>query len=274
MTSKKKMTAQDFIRYKQEGRKFTYLTAYDYITAAILDESDVEVVLVGDSLGPVVHGSEGTTEVTLDEIIYHTKHVVKGCPHTHVIGDMPFGSYQVNVEKAVENAIRLFKETGCDSVKLEGGRPYIEHIKAIIKAGIPVMGHIGLTQQNVKQLEGKVQGTESEAAKALIEDAKALEEAGVFSIVVESVPAELGKALAEAVEVPILGYGAGPHVDCQVLITQTMLGMYSTPVPKYVKVFADVRQCMLDGLNAFQAQTVSGEYPGTEYSYTSEDEEV
>ncbi len=267
---KHKMTAYDFIRYKEEGRKFTYLTAYDYITATILDESKVEVVLVGDSLGPVVHGAEGTVEVTVDEIIYHTKHVVKGCPNTHVIADMPFGSYQVSVEKAVENACRIYKETGCDSIKLEGGRPYLEHVKAIITAGVPVMGHIGLTQQNVKQLEGKVQGTDRQAALDLIEDAKALEEAGVFSMVVESVPAELGKALAEATRVPILGYGAGPDVDCQVMITQTMLGMYNTPVPKYVKVFADIRKAMIDGLNAFQEETESGEYPGTQYSYSAD----
>lgn len=266
--TKTKMTSQDFIDYKAEGKKFTYLTAYDYLTATILDESDVEVILVGDSLGPVVQGRAGTVEVTLDDIIYHTKWVVKGAPNSHIIADLPFGTYQTSVEQAVDSAARLFKETGCDSVKLEGGTPYVEHVKAIVRAGVPVMGHIGLTQQNTKQLGGKVQGTDPEAAVALIEDAKALEEAGVFSIVVESVPQELGRALSAAVTVPILGYGAGPDVDCQVLITHTMLGMYNTPVPKYVKVFSDVRQAMLDGFNAFHRESVDGTYPGEEYSYT------
>lgn len=265
---KKKMTVLDFKKYKAEGRKFAYITAYDYTTASIVNESEVEVILVGDSLGMTMLGYDSTVPVTMDMMIHHAAAVVKGAPNTFVIGDMPFGSYEISVESAVENAVRMMKETGVDCVKLEGGIPMVDRIKAIIKAGIPVMGHIGLTPQSASQLGGyKVQGGTPEGARALIEDAKALEAAGCFSIVLECVPTVVGKAIAEAVSVPILGIGAGPHVDCQVLVLQDMLGMYPDFKPKFVKIFANVREEMLKGLNAFHEETVAGTFPTEEYSF-------
>lgn len=265
---KKKMTVLDFKKYKEEGRKFAYITAYDYTTASIVNESEVEVILVGDSLGMTMLGYDSTVPVTMDMMIHHAAAVVKGAPNTFVIGDMPFGSYEISVESAVENAVRMMKETGVDCVKLEGGIPMVDRIKAIIKAGIPVMGHIGLTPQSASQLGGyKVQGGTPEGARALIEDAKALEAAGCFSIVLECVPTVVGKAIAEAVSVPILGIGAGPHVDCQVLVLQDMLGMYPDFKPKFVKIFANVREEMLKGLNAFHEETVAGTFPTEEYSF-------
>ncbi len=265
---KKKMTVLDFKKYKEEGRKFAYITAYDYTTASIVNESEVEVILVGDSLGMTMLGYDSTVPVTMDMMIHHAAAVVKGAPNTFVIGDMPFGSYEISVESAVENAVRMMKETGVDCVKLEGGIPMVDRIKAIIQAGIPVMGHIGLTPQSASQLGGyKVQGGTPEGARALIEDAKALEAAGCFSIVLECVPTVVGKAIAEAVSVPILGIGAGPHVDCQVLVLQDMLGMYPDFKPKFVKIFANVREEMLKGLNAFHEETVAGTFPTEEYSF-------
>lgn len=265
---KKKMSVLDFKKYKEEGRKFSYVTAYDYTMASIVDESKVEVILVGDSLGMTMLGYETTVPVTMDQMIHHCKAVVAGAPNTFIAGDMTFGSYEISVESAVENAIRLFKETGVDCVKLEGGKDYTEHVRAITKAGVPVMGHIGLTPQSATQLGGfKVQGGTPEGALELIEDAKALEEAGAFSIVLECVPSVVGKAVSEAVSVPVLGIGAGPDVDCQVLVLQDMLGMYPDFKPKFVKIFANVREEMLKGLNLFHEETVSGAFPTPEYSF-------
>ena len=184
---------------------------------------------------------------------------------------MPFGSYNSSVEKAVENATRLIKETNCDCVKLEGGQKYAHVVKAIVEAGIPVMGHIGLTPQNATQLGGfKVQGGTPESALEIIKDAKALEEAGAFSIVLECVPVGVGEAVTKSVAVPILGIGAGPHVDCQVLVTQDLLGMYNDFKPKFVKLFADVRKVMIDGLNDFHKESIEGTFPTEEYSFNKE----
>lgn len=268
---KKKMSVLDFKKYKEEGRKFAYVTAYDYTMASIVDESNVEIILVGDSLGMTMLGYDSTVPVTMEQMIHHCKAVVKGAPNTFIVGDMTFGSYEVDVKSAVENAVRLFKETGVDCVKLEGGKKYADRVKAITEAGVPVMGHIGLTPQNATQLGGfKVQGGTPEGAKALIEDAIALEEAGAFSIVLECVPSVVGKAVSEAVSVPILGIGAGPDVECQVLVLQDMLGMYPDFKPKFVKIFANVREEMLKGLNKFHEESVSGEFPTPEYSFNKE----
>ena len=211
MNGKIKMTISDFKKFKEEGRKFSYVTAYDYTTASIVNESDVEIILVGDSLGMVMLGYDSTTPVTMEDMIHHTKPVVKGAPNTWIAGDMPFGSYQESNEQAVRNAVRMIKETGCDCVKLEGGVEMAGRIKAIVNTGICVMGHIGLTPQTATALGGfKVQGGTTESAMKLIRDAKTLEECGVFSIVLECVPSVVAKAVAEAVSVPILGIGAGP----------------------------------------------------------------
>lgn len=268
---KEKMSVLDFKKYKQEGRKFAYVTAYDYTTASIVNESDVEIILVGDSLGMIMLGYDGTTPVTVDDMIHHIKPVVKGAPNTFIVGDMPFGSYNVSVEQGIETANRLIKETNCDCVKLEGGKKYAKLVKAIVDGGIAVMGHIGLTPQNATQLGGfKVQGGTPESAKEIIEDAKALEEAGAFSIVLECVPSVVGKAIAEAVSIPILGIGAGPDVDCQVLVTQDLLGMYGDFKPKFVKLYANIRKQMVDGLNQFHKESVEGTFPTPEYSFNKE----
>ena len=241
--AKKKMTVLDFKKFKQEGRKFTYVTAYDYTMASIVNESETEVILVGDSLGMVMLGYSSTVGVTLDDMIHHIRPVVKGAPDTFVVGDMPFGSYQESPEQAIRSACRILMETNCDCVKLEGGRSMAETIRRMVDVGIPVMGHIGLTPQSATSFGGfKVQGGTPEAAARLVEDAKTLEAAGVFSIVVECVPNGVAKAITEAVSVPILGIGAGPYVDCQVLITQDMLDMYGDFKPKFVKHFAHVRR--------------------------------
>lgn len=268
--NKNKMTVLDFKKYKQEGRKFAYVTAYDYTTASIVNDSEVEVILVGDSLGMIMLGYDGTTAVTLDDMIHHIKPVVKGAPDTFIVGDMPFGSYNVSIQQAIESANRIYKETGCDCIKLEGGVEMADTIAAIVKAGIPVMGHIGLTPQTAGSLGGfKVQGGTPESAKKLIEDAKTLESAGAFSIVLECVPKGVAKAVTEAVSIPVLGIGAGPYVDCQVLVTQDMLGMYGDFKPKFVKIFANIRKEMIAGLNQFHKETLDGTFPSNEYSFNA-----
>lgn len=269
--AKKKMSVLDFKKYKEEGRKFAYVTAYDYTTASIVDESDVEVILVGDSLGMIMLGYSTTVGVTLDDMIHHIRPVVKGAPNTFVAGDMPFGSYQESTEQAIRSACRILAETNCDCVKLEGGAAMAPTIKRMVEVGIPVMGHIGMTPQSATSFGGfKVQGGTPEGAKKLIQDAKLLEEAGVFSIVLECVPSVVAKAVTEAVSVPILGIGAGPDVDCQVLVTQDLLDMYGDFKPKFVKHFAHIRQEMVRGLNQFHEETLSGAFPTPEYSFNKQ----
>lgn len=266
--AKRKMSIADFKDYKKRGQKFAYVTAYDYTMASIVNESDCEVILVGDSLAMVMLGRKTTVGITLDDMIHHIKPVVLGAPNTFVVGDMPFGSYNISAEQAIASANRILMETNCDCVKLEGSVEYKDTIAAMVKAGIPVMGHIGLTPQTATSLGGfRVQGGTPESAKKLIEDAKALEAAGAFSIVVECVPSVVAAALSKAVEIPILGIGAGPDVDCQVLVTQDMLDMYGDFKPKFVKHFAHIRKAMVDGLNAFHEETVSGVFPSEEYSF-------
>ena len=267
---KKKISILDFQKFKNEGRKFCYVTAYDYTTASIVNDSEVEVILVGDSLGMIMLGYSGTTGVTMEDMIHHTKPVVKGAPDTFIVGDMPFGSYNASIEQAIMNGNRLLKETGCDCVKLEGGVEMADTIAAMIKAGIPVMGHIGLTPQTVTSLGGfKVQGGTPESAAKLFEDAKALEKAGCFSMVLECVPKGVAKVLAEEVKIPVLGIGAGPYVDCQVLVLQDMLGMYGDFKPKFVKVFKNIRKEMVEGLNEFHKETLEGTFPLEEYCFNA-----
>ncbi len=267
---KQKMSVLDFKKYKAEGKKFAYTTAYDYTTASIVNESDVEVILSGDSLGMIMLGYSSTTPVTMDDMVHHTRAVVKGAPNTFVVGDMPFGSYQVSKEQAIENAARLIKETGCDCVKLEGGIEMAEVIAAIVNVGIPVMGHLGLTPQTATSLGGfKVQDGTPASAQKLIEDAKIITEAGVFSIVLECVPSGVAKAMTAAVDVPILGIGAGPYVDCQVLLTHDLLGMYGDFKPKFVKVYRNIRKEMVDGLNEFRQEALDGAFPTKEFSFNA-----
>lgn len=271
MAAKKKMTIADFKKFKENGQKFSYVTAYDYTMASIVNDSECEVILVGDSLAMVMLGRKTTVGVTLDDMIHHIKPVVLGAPDTFVVGDMPFGSYNVSVEQAIASANRILMETNCDCVKLEGGVEYAPTIAAMVKAGIPVMGHIGLTPQTATSLGGfRVQGGTPESAKKLLEDAKALQEAGAFSIVVECVPSVVGAALSKAVDVPILGIGAGKDVDCQVLVTQDLLGMYGDFKPKFVKQFAKIREEMIKGLNLFHEETLNGSFPSEEYAFNKD----
>lgn len=266
--AKKKMTVLDFKKYKEKGRKFAYCTAYDYTMASIVNDSDVEVILVGDSLAMTMLGRSTTVGVTLDDMIHHIKPVVLGAPDTFIAGDMPFGSYQESPEQAIRSACRILMETNCDCVKLEGGANMAPTIKRMVDVGIPVMGHIGMTPQSASSFGGfKVQGGTPEGALKLIEDAKALEAAGVFSIVIECVPSVVAKAVTEAVSVPVLGIGAGPDVDCQVLVTHDLLDMYGDFKPKFVKHFAHIREEMVRGLNLFHEETLSGEFPTPEYSF-------
>jgi 3-methyl-2-oxobutanoate hydroxymethyltransferase len=266
--AKQKMSILDFRKYKEEGRKFSYVTAYDYTMASIINDSDVEVILVGDSLAMIMLGKHTTVGVTLDDMIHHIKPVVLGAPDTFVISDMPFGSYNVSPEQAIASANRMLMETNCDCVKLEGGVNMAPTIERMVKAGIPVMGHIGLTPQTTTSLGGfKVQGGTPEGALKLIQDAKAIEAAGAFSIVVECVPSVVAAALTKALTIPVLGIGAGPDVDCQVLVTQDLLNMYGDFKPKFVKHFANIRKAMVDGLNLFHEETLTGAFPTPEYSF-------
>jgi 3-methyl-2-oxobutanoate hydroxymethyltransferase len=235
-----------------------------------VNESECEVILVGDSLGMIMLGYSGTTGVTMEDMIHHIRPVVKGAPDTFIVGDMPFGSYNVSVEQAIENTNRLIKETGCDCIKLEGGVEMADTIAAIVKSGTPVMGHIGLTPQTATSLGGfKVQGGTPESAAKLIQDAKALEAAGCFSLVLECVPKGVAKSLTEAVSIPVLGIGAGPYVDCQVLVTQDLLGMYGDFKPKFVKLYGNIRKSMVDGLNEFHKETIEGSFPSNEYCFNA-----
>lgn len=269
--AKKKMTISDFMKYKEEGRKFTYVTAYDYTTASIVNDSETEVILVGDSLGMVMLGYSSTVPVTMEDMIHHIRPVVKGAPDTFIVGDMPFGSYNESAEQAIRNVNRLVKSTMCDCVKMEGGAEMAATIKAVVASGSPVMGHIGLTPQTATSLGGfKVQGGTPEGAEKLLNDALALQDAGVFSMVLECVPSNVGKLLSQKLKTPILGIGAGPHVDCQVLVTQDMLGMYGDFKPKFVKQFAQLRQEMVRALNQFHTETISGDFPSEEYCFNKE----
>jgi 3-methyl-2-oxobutanoate hydroxymethyltransferase len=221
----------------------------------------------------VVMGLEGTVEVTMEHMIHHIKAVVRGCKGPLVVGDMPFMSYNTSIREAIHNAGRLMKEGGCDVVKLEGGVHFAPTIEAIVKAGIPVQGHIGLTPQTAGALGGfKMQGRDANAAKQIIDDAKALENAGVFSIILEAVPAPLGKLVTEAVKVPVIGIGAGPDVDGQVLVTHDMIGLFEKFIPKFVKQYTQIRPTILDALNRFKEDVQSVTFPGPEHSFKMPDE--
>lgn len=265
---KKKVSVLDLKQMKQEGKKFTMVTAYDYTSASIVNASDVELILVGDSLGMVMMGYDSTTGVTMEEMIHHIKPVVKGAPNTFIVGDMPFGSYNVTIEKAIENANRIMKETGCDCVKLEGGVEFADTIAAIVRAGIPVMAHLGLTPQTTAQLGGfKVQGKDLKTANKLIEDITAVSKAGAFAAVVECVPSQVAKVMSESVDIPIIGIGAGPDVEAQVLVTQDMMGMYDKFTPKFVKKYSNIRDIMIKVYNEFSSEVSSGSFPSSEYSF-------
>ena len=271
--SRNKVTVLDVQQAKKEGRKLVMCTAYDYPFGLMADEAGMDMVLVGDSLGMVVMGLEGTVEVTMEHMIHHIKAVVRGCKGPLIVGDMPFMSYNTSVREAIQNAGRLMKEGGCEAIKLEGGVDFALTIQAIVKAGIPVQGHIGLTPQTASALGGfKMQGRDALAAKRIIEDAKALEDAGVFSMILEAVPAPLGQLVAEAVKAPVIGIGAGPDVDGQVLVTYDMIGLFEKFVPKFVKQYTQIRKTILEALKEYKEDVVAVTFPGPEHSFKMPDE--
>jgi 3-methyl-2-oxobutanoate hydroxymethyltransferase len=254
--------------FKERGEHFAMLTAYDFPTAQILDEAGVPVLLVGDSLGDNVLGYRSTVPVTVDEMVHHTAAVSRGAERALVVADLPFMSYQVSVADGMRNAGRLVKEGGAGAVKLEGGTAVVDLVGRLVTAGIPVMGHLGLTPQSVHQLGGhKVQGRSEEDAARILADAKALEEAGAFALVLECVPAELGRRVTEELTIPVIGIGAGSGTDAQVMVTHDLVGIGNGPRPRFVKAYADVRVTMTDAVKAFQAEIVSGDYPGPEHQY-------
>ena len=258
----------DVQQAKKDGRKLVMMTAYDYPFGLLAAEAGIDIVLVGDSLGMVVMGLEGTIEVTMEHMIHHIRAVVRGCKGPLIIGDMPFMSYNVSVQEAIRNAGRLMKAGGCDAVKLEGGVDFAPTVGAIVTAGIPVQGHIGLTPQTASALGGfKMQGRDAAAARQIIADARALENAGVFSLILEAVPAPLGKLVSEAVDVPVIGIGAGPDVDGQVLVTHDMIGLFDRFVPRFVKQYADIRSIILDALQAYKNDVLKVEFPSAEHSF-------
>ncbi|MDY4574593.1 MAG: 3-methyl-2-oxobutanoate hydroxymethyltransferase [Intestinibacter sp.] len=263
-----KNTVATFKKTKETGEKLTMLTAYDYSTARLMDEAGVNSILVGDSLGNVMLGYENTLSVTMEDMIHHIKAVKRGVKNALIVGDMPFMSYQVSTEQAVENAGRLIKEGGADVVKLEGGADVCEQIKAIVKATIPVCAHIGLTPQSINAFGGfKVQGKSIEAAQKLIDDALAVEEAGAFAVVIEGVPAEIAAIITEKLSIPTIGIGAGAGCDGQVLIYQDMLAMFSDFTPKFVKKYAEVGQIMSNAFETFIKEVKDGTFPQKEHTY-------
>ena len=257
---------------KTAGDKITMLTAYDYSTARLVDEAGVHLVLVGDSLGMVVLGYDSTVPVTMDEMLHHTRAVVRGTKTALVVGDMPFMTYQASAEDAVRNAGRMLQEGGCQAVKLEGGVVMAETTRRIVNCGIPVMGHIGLTPQSINQLGGhRVQGKTADAAKRLVEDALALEQAGAFAVVLELVPVQLAKLITGKLRIPTIGIGAGPFCDGQVLVINDMLGLFTDFVPKHTKQYARLASTMKKAISEYCAEVKSGAFPSGEHGVSMDE---
>jgi 3-methyl-2-oxobutanoate hydroxymethyltransferase len=264
----RKVTVPELRARKGPGPKIVAVTAYDATMARLLDEAGVDVLLVGDSLGMVVQGLPNTLPVTLEEVCYHARAVARACRCAHLAGDMPFMSFQVSVESAVANAGRMVKEGGAESVKLEGGEVHAEHVRAIVRAGIPVMGHVGLTPQSVHAMGGfRVQGKGEDAAARVVADARALDEAGVYSIVVEGVPADLGRRITDAVSVPTIGIGAGPHCDGQVLVCYDYLGMIRDLRPKFVKRYVELGDLVVQATREYAREVREGVFPSAAHAF-------
>ena len=271
---RKKVTTLTFRRKKLRHDPITVLTAYDYPTALAMDQAGIDSILVGDSLGMVVLGYPNTLPVTMEDMLHHCKAVARGAQYSLLIGDMPFMSYQVSVQDALRNAGRFFQEAGMDAVKLEGGRERLDVVRAIVSAGIPVMGHLGLTPQSVHQLGGfRPQGREVAAARRLLEDALLLQEAGCFSIVLESVPARLAALISQRLEIPTIGIGAGAGCDGQVLVTHDLLGLFDRFTPKFVKKYADLHGEMKRAFSAYIDEVRQQTFPSAEHTVEMLDEE-
>jgi 3-methyl-2-oxobutanoate hydroxymethyltransferase len=268
MMIRKKVTVPELARMKREGRKITMLTAYDATFTRILEEAGVDMILVGDSLGMVIQGGNTTTTVTMDEMVYHARIVSRGVRAAHLVVDLPFMSYQASVEDAVRNAGRLVKEGGAESVKLEGGRERADAVRAIDQAGIPVMAHIGLTPQSIHKLGGfRVQGKVEGQAMRLLEDAKILEEAGAFALLLEGMPASLATRITQSVSIPTIGIGAGQGCDGQVLVIYDLLGMDNTFNPKFAKRYAQLHEIISGAVRTYIDEVQTGAFPGKENSY-------
>ena len=262
-------TVADIQHKKSQGEKITMLTAYDYPLAALVDRAGIDVILVGDSVANVVLGLESTTEVGMTEMLHHAKAVDRGVEHALLLGDMPFESYQEDTSAAVANARRFVEEAGCGGVKLEWFDKCPEVVEAIARAGIPVMGHVGLTPQTADKLGGfKVQGKNAESARRLIDQARLLQEKGCFSLVLECIPDELARIITEAVDIPTIGIGAGPYCDGQVLVTHDLLGLFERYRPKFVKQYAGIGALIRKAVEEYRAEVVSGRFPSREHSFT------
>jgi len=267
-----RVTIGELKEMKQRGEKIPMLTAYDYATAKLIDEAGMPLILVGDSLGMVILGYESTIPVTMEEMLHHTKAVVRGTKHALVIGDMPFMSYHVDTSEALYNASRFIQEGGAQAVKLEGGERVAEVVHRVVECGIPVMGHIGLTPQSIHQLGGfKVQGKTREAAVRLLKDARALEEAGAFAIVLESIPAPLSKIITEKVNIPTIGIGAGPWCDGQVQVISDLLGLFTEFVPKHAKQYVKLSDFIKKAVMDYLAEVKAGAFPTKKESYTMDE---
>jgi 3-methyl-2-oxobutanoate hydroxymethyltransferase len=263
-----KTTILDIYKKKAEGRKITMLTAYDFPTAQIVDQAGIDMILVGDSLGMVIQGLTSTLPVTMDEMIYHTKLVSRAAASAMVVGDMPFLSYQTSVSDAVRNAGRFLKEAGAEAIKLEGGIQMADAIRAIVNAGIPVVAHIGLTPQYVHALGGfKVQGKDDAAREKILADARAVQDAGAFSVVIEAIPAPLAKEIHSLLHIPTIGIGAGPHCDGQVLVLHDLLGLFDRFTPKFVKKYVNLKEQALKAVKDYKEDVENGKFPAEEHSF-------
>ena len=263
-----RVTINQIKEMKQKGERISMLTAYDYVTAKIVDEAGLPLILVGDSLGMVVLGYDSTIPVTLEVMLHHTKAVVRGAKRALVVGDMPFMTYQASTEDAMHNAGRFMQETGCQAVKLEGGVTVAETVKKLVDSGIPVMGHIGLTPQSINQLGGhKIQGRTPEAAKRLLEDAIALDRAGAFAVVLETVPAPLASLITQKISIPTIGIGAGAGCDGQVQVINDILGSYTDFVPKHAKQYAKIADIMAEAISQYHSEVKSGKFPTEAQSF-------
>jgi 3-methyl-2-oxobutanoate hydroxymethyltransferase len=265
----KKLTISDFYEMKKEGKKITWITAYDFPVASFAQAAGMDMILVGDSLGMVVYGYNGTVSVTMDECIIHSKAVRRGAPDVFVIGDMPFGSYHTSDADAVANAVRFVKEANVDAIKLEGGERVASKIRAITDAGILVIGHVGLTPQSSSALGGfKAQGRTTESAEAIIADSIAVEKAGARLLLVEAIPPELASAITKIVKIPVLGIGAGADIDGQVMICGDILGYFQAFTPKFVKKYANVAEIIINAMKEYISDVQSSKFPGPEHTYS------
>lgn len=271
--NKNRVTVPAILGRKNSGKKILALTAYDYCFARILDSCEIDIVLVGDSLGMVSLGYESTLPVTMDEMIHHTRAVRRGINNLLLVGDMPFLSYQVSNETAIANAGRFVQEGGAEAVKIEGGARAAERVRAVVQAGISVMGHVGLTPQSVHQFGGyKVQGRSYQDGRQIMKDARELEKAGAFAVVLEGIPAELAQEITRELAVPTIGIGAGPHCDGQILVLQDLLGLNMDFVPKFVKKFAHMGETVKTAVSDYAREVQSGSFPSREHSYSAKSE--